>query len=1003
MAEKVIAIKIEVQGTADQKKKIVGLELNLKKLTDQQKKLKKQVKDGDITNQQYARSISKVNLGLKGTRRQLLVTRQAMLGIDGFTTRLGKSFRKFGTSVSGAFVGLFAAQKLFQIMSDGVKTIKDFEQQMATVKAITGATGEEFLKLEKSAKDLGSSTQFTASQVGKLQEEFAKLGFSTQEILDASEATLDLATATGSDLAQAAEVAASTLNGFGLEAKDTKKVVDLMAESFSSTPLDINKFQESMKLVAPTAKAVGESIQDTTAKLGLLAKNGLSGSIAGTQLSRVFIELNKKGISLDEAMDRVSSSTNKLGTATELVKDRGAKALLIFADQSKELKKLTNNFQDSAGAAKQMAAIVGDTLEGDLKRLSSAFEGLILGSAGTEFFRDITQGATELISTLSELTSNTHEESEALEDQRIKTNLLVQRILRLNEGSEERAKLVNELNVLNKDFLKNLDQENLSNEVLAKRLKEVNAQLVSQILIKREDEKLSEKAEDQADAEIDRLEAEADLEKQLLTIRESKFKGISEEVAIGKTQLEQAQELLKVLDEQSIRSRTQTSFGGSVESTNLQADAADKLRGIINSLSVANKEVNEQNEEANKLAENREKLLIKYRIEENANLEVKKKNILVNTNLIDSEKEVTKVKAKKLTKAEKEAEKEAKRLEAENKRKLKAEERFLLKVDKLKKSSSLLAIEDERKLQLEKLRLQKEALEAEAKLKIGEKVKLDSTLLSLTNSFKLKEDEINKNFNKKQKLINDSEIDKESLKKQKKIDDIIQVGQFALNSATVLIDSLANIELQKEKKKLDNKLITEKEFAVLKYNIEKKAFERQKKVDITQAIMNGAVGVTKAFAQGGILGAITGAIVAASTSVQIASISKQKYPSASFADGGFTGGGSGIADETGFKQAGIVHEGEYVVPKHVLGTSEGSSLVGALENMRTNQPMPNLGIGYANGGMVGGGSLDLQGLENRMAKAISNSLSSIQVTNVATETTSQAIKVNNIEQEASFG
>ena len=139
-------------------------------------------------------------------------------------------------------------------------------------------------------------------------------------------------------------------------------------------------------------------------------------------------------------------------------------------------------------------------------------------------------------------------------------------------------------------------------------------------------------------------------------------------------------------------------------------------------------------------------------------------------------------------------------------------------------------------------------------------------------------------------------------------------------------------------------------------------------------------------------------IAIAKSAVQAGAIASQK-----FADGGYTGGGSGIADETGFKQAGIVHEGEYVVPKHVLGTSEGSSLVGALENMRTNQPMPNLGIGNANGGMVSGGNLDLQGLENRMAKAISNSLSSIQVTNVATETTSQAIKVNNIEQEASFG
>ena len=1014
MAEKVIAIKIDVQGTADQKKKIVGLELNLKKLTDQQKKLKKQVKDGVITNEQYAKSIAKVNLGLKGTRRQLLVTRQAMLGIDGFTTRLGKSFRKFGTSVSGAFVGLFAAQKLFQIMSDGVKTIKDFEQQMATVKAITGATGEEFLKLQKSAKDLGSSTQFTASQVGKLQEEFAKLGFSTQEILDASEATLDLATATGSDLAQAAEVAASTLNGFGLEAKDTKKVVDLMAESFSSTPLDINKFQESMKLVAPTAKAVGESIQDTTAKLGLLAKNGLSGSIAGTQLSRVFIELNKKGISLDEAMERVSSSTNKLGTATELVKDRGAKALLIFADQSKELKKLTNNFQDSAGAAKQMAAVVGDTLEGDLKRLSSAFEGLILGSAGTEFFRDLTQGATELISALSDLTSNTHEESEALEDQRIAVNVLVSQISSLNIGTDERKKLIQELNRISPKFLEGLDKENLTTEILGKRLKEVNTQLVNQIRIKRQDEKIKEQGEKVADRLEEKRRVGKKLSAEILRIREKGFKGVSTEIAQGKDKLDQAIELLDVLKENAETTKRISSFGTYSEVLNDEAKAVQNLRGFINLLTISKEEQEEEDKRLLKLANDKNALLIELGINEQekektlinlrqqsitqlealgtaeAKLEIIRRKALTDVPVVSA------VSEKKLTKAEKEAEKEAKRVEAENKRKLKAEERFLEKVDKLKKSSSLLAIEDERKLQLEKLRLQKEALEAEAELKIKDKKKLDNTLLSLTNSFKVKEDEINNTFDKKDKS-------KSNAKKQEKIDDIIEVGQFALNSSSVLIDSIANIELQKEKDKLNNKLITEKEFAVLKYNIEKKAFERQKKVDITQAIMNGAVGVTKAFAQGGLLGVITGSIVAASTAVQIASISKQKYPAASFADGGFTGGGSGIADETGFKQAGIVHEGEYVVPKHVLGTSEGSSLVGALENMRTNQPMPNLGIGYANGGMVGGGSLDLKGLRKEVVLAVSESINSIQVTNVATETTSQAIKVNNIEQEASFG
>ena len=116
MADKVVAIKIDVQGTADQKRKLEGLEKTLQGLTEQQRKLKKQLKDGAITRDQYAKSIAKVNLGLKGTRRELLVTRQAMLGIDGFTTKLGKSFARLGTSISGAFIGLFAVQKLFEVV-----------------------------------------------------------------------------------------------------------------------------------------------------------------------------------------------------------------------------------------------------------------------------------------------------------------------------------------------------------------------------------------------------------------------------------------------------------------------------------------------------------------------------------------------------------------------------------------------------------------------------------------------------------------------------------------------------------------------------------------------------------------------------------------------------------------------------------------------------------------------------------------------------------------------
>ena len=284
MAEKIIAIKIDVQGTEGQKKKLEGLEKTLLTLTKQRTRLNKQLKDGIISNDQYARSIAKVNLGLKGTRRNLLTTRQEMLGIDGFTTRLGKSFKRLGNQLTGAFVALFAVQKVFQLFSDGLNTIKEFEQQMARVKAISGATASEFLKLENSAKSLGSSTQFTATEVGKLQEEYAKLGFTTDEILAASEATLQLAQATGSDLAQSAKVAASTLNGFGLEAEDTQRIVDIMAKSFTNSALDISKFEVAMASVAPVASAVGFSIEEATASLGTLTDAGFDASTAVTAL-----------------------------------------------------------------------------------------------------------------------------------------------------------------------------------------------------------------------------------------------------------------------------------------------------------------------------------------------------------------------------------------------------------------------------------------------------------------------------------------------------------------------------------------------------------------------------------------------------------------------------------------------------------------------------------------------------------------------------------------------
>jgi len=196
------------------------------------------------------------------------------------------NFTKLGRSMTKSLT-----LPLALIGGASLKVAVDFEASMAKVKAVSGATAKEFDLLAASAKELGRTTVFTASEVAGLQLEFAKLGFTAVQINQVTEATLNLAQATGTDLAQAAEVAGATLGGFGLAASETGRVTDVMAAAFSSSALDIENFQESMKHVAPNAKAAGVSIEEASAMLAVLSKAGIKGGIAGTALRRILQEM----------------------------------------------------------------------------------------------------------------------------------------------------------------------------------------------------------------------------------------------------------------------------------------------------------------------------------------------------------------------------------------------------------------------------------------------------------------------------------------------------------------------------------------------------------------------------------------------------------------------------------------------------------------------------------------------------------------------------------------
>lgn len=272
------------------------------------------------------------------------------------------------------------------LLAIGVTSFKvaaDFEQSMAKVKAVSGATGDEFKSLEDNAKELGRTTRFTASEVSALQLEYAKLGFSADEITQVTAATLNLAQATGSDLAQSAEVAGATLRAFGLDATDTERVTDVMAASFSSSALDINSFQDSMKYVAPVAKAAGVSLEEATAMLGQLANNGIKGSQAGTSLRRILQEVAGTGQPFSEAMKMSADEVINLADAKDEVGRSASSAFLVLKEGMGDVAGLTTELQGAEGAAAAMAAIMDDTAEGAMKRMQSAIEGaqIEIGSA----------------------------------------------------------------------------------------------------------------------------------------------------------------------------------------------------------------------------------------------------------------------------------------------------------------------------------------------------------------------------------------------------------------------------------------------------------------------------------------------------------------------------------------------------------------------------------------------------------------------------------------------
>ena len=301
-------------------------------------------------------------------------------GFDKAMKKAQRSIKKFGSSMkrTGQNLTRNVTLPIIGLGAVAVKTFATFEQSMLKVKAVSGATSNEFKILQNSARELGSSTMFTASQVADLQFELAKLGFDPSEIDKAQASILSLSQATTHDLAESGEIVAATLNSFNMEASESARVADVFALASSNAAIDMEKLAASMPKVGAIAGALNMDVEKLTAQMMTLADRGMEASTMGTSLRKIFIDLSAKGISLEDALDAINTAIDPVTQATELFGNRAAAAAVILAQNTQATSEYETELRKAGGTAFKMAKIMDSGLSGAMRRLKSQAEGIAI-------------------------------------------------------------------------------------------------------------------------------------------------------------------------------------------------------------------------------------------------------------------------------------------------------------------------------------------------------------------------------------------------------------------------------------------------------------------------------------------------------------------------------------------------------------------------------------------------------------------------------------------------
>lgn len=317
-----------------------------------------------------------------------------------------------GASLIGASFGV----------AESVNSFQDFESMMSQVKAISGATGQEFDDLTAKAQEMGATTKFTATESAEAFNYMAMAGWKPQQMIDGISGIMSLAAASGEDLGTTSDIVTDALTAFGLQAGDAGHFADVLAQASANANTNVSMLGESFKYVAPVAGAMKYSIEDTSLALGLMASANVKGSMSGTALKTSIANMVKPTNDMAEAMDKygisitdgegnlkslkgvIDNVRESLGglsrdeqtavASTIFGKEAMAGMLAIVNASEEDYNKLSNAIYNANDAAEGMADTMLDNLKGSFTLMQSAIEGTenAFGKRLSPYLRDIAGG-----------------------------------------------------------------------------------------------------------------------------------------------------------------------------------------------------------------------------------------------------------------------------------------------------------------------------------------------------------------------------------------------------------------------------------------------------------------------------------------------------------------------------------------------------------------------------------------------------------------------------------